>query len=71
MRNKFEIICKELNITDVRRLSPILDNEFNYNRNEVVMLGYGKYKFHFPITKAYFEFHKNEIISRIKKTNEK
>jgi len=46
-------------------------NQFNYNRNEVVMLGYGKYKFHFPITKAYFEFQKNEIISRIKKTNEK
>jgi hypothetical protein len=40
--------------------------EYNYDRTEVVMLGYGKYKFHFPITKAYFEFHKEDIMKQLK-----
>ncbi len=36
--------------------------EFTYNRDKVLMLGYGKIKFYQPIEKWYFEKNKSAIL---------
>ena len=37
-------------------------SEFTYNRDKVLMLGYGKIKFNQPIEKGYFEKNKSAIL---------
>jgi hypothetical protein len=37
-------------------------NDFTYNRDKVLMLGYGKIKFNKPIEKGYFEKNKSAIL---------
>jgi hypothetical protein len=37
-------------------------SEYTYNRDKVLMLGYGKIKFNQPIEKGYFEKNKSAIL---------